>query len=243
MVGLGLDSVLSEEVQAEESWCTRMPLDCAQDLAWQADPQLREGAGRLGRAKLKRFFDVVGALLGLILLSPFLITVSMLIKAESKGPVFFRQKRTGYDGATFSIYKFRTMAASEDGPIVVQATRNDCRATRLGSFLRRTSIDELPNLINVLRGEMSLVGPRPHAVSHDRYWSMLVPEYEGRFMAKPGLTGFAQVEGYRGATPNVESMAARVSRDLSYIRNWSMRLDLEIILRTLLIGPFDPAAY
>ena len=243
MVDLGLDSVLSEEVQAEESWCARMPLDCAQDLAWQADPRLKEGAGRLRRANLKRVVDVVGAFVSLVLLSPFLIAVSILIKLGSRGPVFFRQKRTGYDGATFTIYKFRTMAASEDGPIVVQATRNDCRTTRLGSFLRRTSVDELPNLINVLRGEMSLVGPRPHAVPHDRYWSMLVPEYEGRFMVKPGLTGLAQVEGYRGGTPNVESMAARVSHDLNYIRNWSMRLDVEIILRTLLIGPFDPAAY
>jgi undecaprenyl-phosphate galactose phosphotransferase/putative colanic acid biosynthesis UDP-glucose lipid carrier transferase len=220
-----------------------MPLDCAQDLAWQADPRLREGAARLGRAKLKRFVDVVGTLVGLLLLSPFLIAVAILIKVESKGPVFFRQRRTGYDGAAFAIYKFRTMAACEDGPIVVQATRNDCRTTRLGSFLRRTSIDELPNLINVLRGEMSLVGPRPHAVPHDRYWSMLVPEYEGRFMVRPGLTGLAQVEGYRGGTPDVESMAARVSHDLDYIRTWSMRLDVEILLRTLLIGPFDPAAY
>jgi lipopolysaccharide/colanic/teichoic acid biosynthesis glycosyltransferase len=135
------------------------------------------------------------------------------------------------------------MAVSEDGPIVVQAMRNDCRITRLGGFLRRTSIDELPNLINVLRGEMSLVGPRPHAVPHDRYWSMLVPEYDGRFMVKPGLTGLAQVNGYRGGIPNVESLAARLSHDLDYIRNWSLWLDLEIILRTLLIGPFDPAAY
>jgi len=220
-----------------------MPLDCAQDLAWRADPQLMEGAGRLGSANLKRFIDVLGALAGLLLLSPFLVAVAILIKLESKGPVFFRQKRTGYDGATFTIYKFRTMAAYEDGPVVIQATRQDCRTTRFGRFLRRTSIDELPNLINVLRGEMSLVGPRPHAVPHDRYWSMLVPEYEGRFLAKPGLTGFAQVNGYRGETRNVESMAARVSHDLDYIRKWSMRLDVEIILRTLLIGPFDPAAY
>jgi lipopolysaccharide/colanic/teichoic acid biosynthesis glycosyltransferase len=220
-----------------------MPLDCAQDLAWQADPRLKEGAGRLGRAKLKRFVDIVGALFGLLLLSPFLIAIAILIKLESTGPVFFRQRRTGYDGAAFFIYKFRTMAVSEDGPIVVQAVRNDCRITRLGGFLRRTSIDELPNLINVLHGEMSLVGPRPHAVPHDRYWSMLVPEYEGRFMVKPGLTGLAQVSGYRGGIPNVESLAARLSHDLDYIRNWSLRLDLEIILRTLLIGPFDPAAY
>lgn len=242
-MGLGLDSDLSEEVQAEESWCTGMPLDCAQELAWQADPQLSDGARRLGRARLKRFVDIVGASLGLLLLGPFLLLISVLIKLESKGPVLFRQRRTGYDGVSFTIYKFRTMAAAEDGPIVLQATRHDCRATRLGRFLRRASIDELPNLINVLRGEMSLVGPRPHAVAHDRYWSMLVPEYEGRFMTKPGLTGFAQVEGFRGETPNIESMAARVSHDLNYIRNWSFWLDLRIIGRTLLIGPFDPAAY
>ena len=242
-MGLGLDSGLSEEVQAEESWCAGMPLDCAEELVWQADRQLSDGARRLSRARLKRVFDVVGASVGLFLLSPFLILISVLIKAESRGPVLFRQRRTGYDGVTFTIFKFRTMAAVEDGPNVQQATRHDCRATRLGRFLRKTSIDELPNLINVVRGEMSLVGPRPHAVAHDRYWAMLVPEYEGRFMTKPGLTGFAQVRGFRGETPNVESMAARVSHDLNYIRNWSLWLDLEIIARTLLIGPFDPAAY
>lgn len=242
-MGLSLDSVLNEEVQAEELWCTRMPLDCAQDLAWQADPQLSDGARRMSGALLKRLIDVAGSLFGLGLLGPFLVLIAILIRLESPGPVLFRQRRTGYGGETFTIFKFRTMAAAEDGPIVLQATRHDCRATRLGRFLRRTSIDELPNLINVLRGEMSLVGPRPHAVAHDRYWAMLVPEYEGRFMTKPGLTGLAQVEGFRGETPNIDSMSARVSYDLRYIRTWSVWLDFKIIFRTLMIGPFDPAAY
>jgi undecaprenyl-phosphate galactose phosphotransferase/putative colanic acid biosynthesis UDP-glucose lipid carrier transferase len=187
--------------------------------------------------------DVVGAGLGLLVLAPFLLLLAVLIRLESPGPSLFRQRRTGLNGATFIIYKFRTMEVLEDGPVVNQATRHDCRATSLGKFLRKTSIDELPNLVNVLKGEMSLVGPRPHAVSHDRLWASMVAGYDGRFRAKPGITGLAQVEGFRGEVLSSESVAARIGYDLQYIRDWSVALDLKILLRTLKIGPLDPAAY
>jgi putative colanic acid biosynthesis UDP-glucose lipid carrier transferase len=169
--------------------------------------------------------------------------VAVLIRLESPGPALFRQRRAGLDGAPFIIYKFRTMKVVEDSDVVVQACRHDCRVTQLGYFLRRTSVDELPNLINVLLGQMSLIGPRPHALAHDRYWSTVIPEYSGRFLAKPGITGLAQVRGCRGETPNTESMAARIAYDLDYIRSWSILLDMLIAYRTLRLGPLDDAAY
>ena len=135
------------------------------------------------------------------------------------------------------------MTVAEDGDVIVQASRHDCRVTRFGRFLRRTSVDELPNLINVLLGQMSLVGPRPHALAHDRYWSAIIPHYPGRLLAKPGMTGLAQVKGWRGETPSVEAMAARVTHDLEYIRNWSIGLDFAIAVRTLLLGPVASTAY
>jgi putative colanic acid biosysnthesis UDP-glucose lipid carrier transferase len=220
-----------------------MALDCAQVMAAEPDLQLEEGARRLHNARLKRLFDIVGASLLLVTLSIFLTLVAVLIRLESRGPALFRQRRTGLDGNTFTIYKFRTMTTVEDGEVIVQASRHDCRVTRVGYYLRRTSIDELPNLINVLFGQMSLVGPRPHALAHDRYWSEIIPDYIGRFRAKPGITGLAQVEGWRGETPDVESMVGRIAHDLDYIRNWSISLDLTIALRTLLLGPLHPTAY
>jgi putative colanic acid biosysnthesis UDP-glucose lipid carrier transferase len=220
-----------------------MPLDCTHEPAWEADFALDEGGIRLSSSNLKRLVDVVGAGLGLLFLAPFLLLVGVLIRLESPGPILFRQRRTGLNETIFTIYKFRTMEVLEDGPVVNQATRHDCRATKLGRFLRKTSIDELPNLINVLKGEMSLVGPRPHAVAHDRLWAPMVAGYDGRFRAKPGITGLAQVEGYRGEILSSECVVARVSYDLQYIRDWSVVLDLKILLRTLKIGPLDPAAY
>lgn len=219
-----------------------MALDFAQVLDCATDPQLEDGARRLRNARLKRLFDLVGASLLLILLAPFLGLVAVLIRLESRGPVLFRQRRSGWDGRVFVIYKFRTMTVAEDGEVVVQASRDDARITRIGRYLRRTSVDELPNLINVLLGQMSLVGPRPHAIAHDRYWSQLIPDYNNRLLAKPGMTGLAQVEGWRGETPTVESMARRIAFDLDYVRSWSIQLDLAIVLRTLTLGPFDPAA-
>ena len=204
-----------------------MPLDCTHEPLWKADSSLEEGGVRLSNSNLKRMVDVVGAGLGLLVLAPFLLLLAVLIRLESPGPSLFRQRRTGLNGATFIIYKFRTMEVLEDGPVVNQATRHDCRATSLGKFLRKTSIDELPNLVNVLKGEMSLVGPRPHAVSHDRLWASMVAGYDGRFRAKPGITGLAQVEGFRGEVLSSESVAARIGYDLQYIRDWSVALDLK----------------
>jgi lipopolysaccharide/colanic/teichoic acid biosynthesis glycosyltransferase len=220
-----------------------MSLDYVQITQLGYDSELTDGSRRLAGAKLKRMIDFIGALAGLIILAPFLLLIALLIRLESGGPALFRQRRTGYDHVPFTVYKFRTMECMQDGPDIHQAKRDDDRATRLGLILRRTSIDELPNLINVLKGEMSLVGPRPHALAHDRLWSVAVRDYDARFMVKPGITGLAQVEGFRGETPNIECVAGRVAKDLEYIRNWSLALDFKILLRTLMIGPFDPAAY
>ena len=181
---------------------------------------------------LKRSFDLLGATVASILLLPLLGIVSVMIKLDSPGPVFFRQKRCGFNGRPFNIFKFRTMSVLEDGPTVCQATQSDSRVTRLGKLLRRTSIDELPQLLNVLNGSMSLVGPRPHAIAHEDYFYKVVSNYAFRHHVKPGVTGWAQVNGHRGATPTVAVIQNRVEFDLWYIDNWSLRLDCLIILRT-----------
>jgi putative colanic acid biosysnthesis UDP-glucose lipid carrier transferase len=204
---------------------------------------LAQAAARVQGSALKRLIDILGAGWGLVFLAPFLIFVAVLIRLESRGPALFRQRRTGYGGETFKIYKFRTMRVAEDGEKVRQAERFDDRTTVVGSFLRRSSIDELPQLINVIKGDMSLVGPRPHAVAHDRYYGEAIPAYRDRFLIRPGITGLAQVLGYRGATPELGMMAARVDKDLQYIRRWSVKFDIEILFRTVLLGPFDPAAF
>jgi putative colanic acid biosynthesis UDP-glucose lipid carrier transferase len=191
----------------------------------------------------KRSIDVVGAGFGLLFLAPFLLLVVLLIRLESPGPALFRQRRKGRGGVPFVIYKFRTMRCLEDGPEIRQAERGDDRATRFGLFLRRSSIDELPQLLNVLKGEMSLVGPRPHALAHDEFYGAVLEDYDARFLARPGISGLAQVSGLRGATPHIEWMAARVALDLEYIGHWSLGLDLRILLRTFVAGPFDPAAF
>ena len=182
---------------------------------------------------LKRLIDVFCALVGLIVLLPLMIVTAVMIKLDSPGPVLFRQKRCGFNGRPFDIYKFRTMSVVENGPIINQATPSDSRITRLGKRLRRASIDELPQLMNVLHGSMSLVGPRPHALAHDTHFDKVVSNYAFRHHVKPGLTGWAQVNGYRGATPDVADIRRRVEYDLWYIDNWSLRLDLLIIIRTL----------
>ena len=207
------------------------------------DELLEVGAQRLHNNRAKRLMDVVGAALGLALLSPFLLLIGIVIVIESRGPILFRQRRSGLNGVPFTIYKFRTMRVVEDGPDVVQASRDDCRTTRVGKFLRRTSIDELPNLLNVLRNEMSLVGPRPHALAHDAYFGAMIPGYFDRYRTKPGLTGLAQVEGLRGKTEGVGDMAARVDRDVEYVRRWSLALDVQLLFRTVTMGPSHPAAY
>lgn len=220
-----------------------MPSDSVMVAVPDAYPELDEGAQRLRGSKLKRLIDIVGSLFGLIFLLPLFVLVATLICLESRGGPIFRQRRTGYGGAPFVIYKFRTMSVMEDGEAVVQAVRGDSRVTAFGSFLRRSSIDELPQLFNVLKGEMSLVGPRPHAVAHDELYGKAIVGYNARFRAKPGLTGLAQVSGYRGGTEDIALMVARVSRDVEYIRHWSVWLDLKILVRTLWMGPFDPSAY
>src|SRR5262249_13816038 len=183
---------------------------------------------------VKRLIDGIGAATGLILLFPLLLITAIIIKLDSPGPVLFRQRRCGFNGKLFQIYKFRTMSVLEDGSTVKQATQSDTRVTRVGRWLRRMSIDELPQLVNVLSGSMSLVGPRPHALAHDDYFSELLSNYAFRHHVKPGLTGWAQVNGYRGPTPTKEEVRNRVECDLWYIDNWSLRLDFWIIVRTFL---------
>jgi undecaprenyl-phosphate galactose phosphotransferase/putative colanic acid biosynthesis UDP-glucose lipid carrier transferase len=186
---------------------------------------------------LKRLFDVVGATGLLLLLAPLLLIVSVAIKLGSRGPVIFRQDRKGFNGRPFTIYKFRTMTVCENGSAIRQAQLNDSRVTPLGALLRSTSIDELPQLINVIRGDMSLVGPRPHAVAHDDEYSKVISNYAFRHHMKPGITGLAQVKGFRGETAELELMERRVDNDLWYIDNWSMWLDIWILFRTCIVVP------
>ena len=188
---------------------------------------------------VKRIVDIVGSLVALVLFAPVFLLVALLIKLDSRGPVFFRQRRRGFNQREFRIWKFRTMTTLDDGDRIVQATENDPRVTRLGAFLRRYNIDELPQFINVLTGDMSLVGPRPHAVAHDRHYERIIARYGRRLNVKPGITGWAQINGYRGATEDDEAMAQRVKHDIDYIENWSIALDLYILLMTVL----SPKAY
>jgi len=181
---------------------------------------------------LKRSFDIAFAATALIMLSPMLILVSIAIKLDTRGPIFFTQRRKGYGDNAFRILKFRTMTVMEDGEEIRQASRGDQRVTRVGALLRSTSIDELPQFLNVLRGDMSVVGPRPHAVAHDNQYDKLIAKYAYRRHVRPGLTGWAQINGHRGETPTVLSMEERVNHDLWYIHNWSFWLDIQIVLRT-----------
>ena len=180
----------------------------------------------------KRAMDLGLGLVALALLSPIMIAAAVLIRLDSKGPVLFCQMRTGKGGAPFRIYKFRSMYVLEDGPSIRQACRNDPRVTRIGRFLRASSIDELPQLFNVLKGEMSLVGPRPHAVAHDERYTKEIANYELRQHVKPGITGWAQVNGLRGETCDVELMHRRIEFDIWYALNPSLLLDVEIMART-----------
>lgn len=181
---------------------------------------------------LKRFFDFFVAIIGIILLSPVFIITAIAIKLDSKGPVFFFQRRYGFNQNPFKIVKFRSMRTLEDGAIIRQAIHNDPRITRVGRFLRKTNIDELPQLLNVLIGNMSLVGPRPHAMAHDHEYEEKIKLYARRHNVKPGITGWAQVNGYRGETDTDDKMHGRVRHDLQYIDNWSMFLDIIILFLT-----------
>ena len=187
----------------------------------------------------KRAFDLVLASLALLLCTPVLVVAALLIKLDSTRPIFFLQHRHGFNQKPFRIIKFRTMRALEDGAVVRQATEDDPRITNLGSWLRRWSIDELPQLFNVIKGDMSLVGPRPHALSHDRDYERRIALYARRHNVKPGINGWAQIHGYRGETDTDEKMEKRVEHDLYYIDNWSLMLDFQILIRTVL----SPATY
>jgi polysaccharide biosynthesis protein PslA len=187
----------------------------------------------------KRLFDLVFAAAGLLLLTPLLVAIAVLIRLDSPGPVFFVQRRYGFNQQPFRIIKFRTMHTLDDGAVVEQAVPGDPRLTRIGRRLRRWNIDEIPQLFNVLTGDMSLVGPRPHALSHNRDYERRIALYARRHNVKPGITGWAQINGYRGPTETVDKMRQRVEYDLFYIDNWSLWLDLKIIARTVL----SPTAY
>ena len=186
------------------------------------------------RLLLKALEDRILGLLILVIISPVLLIIAAAIKLDSQGPVFFRQARMGWSGRVFHIWKFRSMYVHQpEAGVIRQATRNDPRVTRVGAFLRKTSLDELPQVFNVLMGEMSLVGPRPHAVQHDELYSKGITAYFARHNIKPGITGLAQVRGLRGETTDIERMQARIEADIEYINNWSLWLDFSILLRTL----------
>jgi putative colanic acid biosynthesis UDP-glucose lipid carrier transferase len=198
---------------------------------------------RVTESAVKRALDIVVAFLALLLVAPLLLVVSLLIVLEDGGPVLFRQRRTGLNGETFTILKFRSMRVAEDGALVRQASRLDARITRIGAVIRALSVDELPQLINVLRGDMSLVGPRPHALSHDEHWAAAIQGYSARFRARPGLTGYAQVCGLRGEVSDLGEIRARIDADNHYIDNWSLGLEVSILLRTVPLLFHDPRAY
>jgi putative colanic acid biosynthesis UDP-glucose lipid carrier transferase len=184
---------------------------------------------------LKRAIDIVLASAILVLIAPLMLGIAVAVKQSSPGPVLFKQRRYGLDGREIFVYKFRSMSTLEDGGVVTQATRGDARVTPLGAVLRKYSLDELPQFVNVLQGRMSVVGPRPHAVAHNEMYRKLIPSYMVRHKVRPGITGLAQVNGLRGETDTLEKMRARVEYDLAYLRNWSPLLDLKIVLMTVVV--------
>jgi putative colanic acid biosynthesis UDP-glucose lipid carrier transferase len=192
---------------------------------------------------VKRIEDVVLASLILVLISPLLLAIAIGVRLTSPGPAIFRQRRNGLDGTEIVVWKFRSMRTQDDGAVVPQATKGDPRITPFGAFLRRTSLDELPQFFNVLQGHMSIVGPRPHAVAHNEQYRQLIKAYMVRHKVKPGITGWAQIHGHRGETDTIEKMQARVEYDLEYLRNWTLGLDLQIIARTVKLVFIDRHAY
>lgn len=192
---------------------------------------------------LKRLEDIVLASLILLLISPVLLCISLAVKVTSPGPVIFRQTRYGMDGKPIKVWKFRSMRVMENDAVVIQATKGDKRVTPVGNFLRRTSLDELPQFINVLLGGMSIVGPRPHAVAHNEQYRSLIEGYMLRHKVKPGITGWAQINGWRGETDTLEKMEKRVEFDLEYIREWSLWFDIKIVFLTIFKGFVHKAAY
>jgi putative colanic acid biosysnthesis UDP-glucose lipid carrier transferase len=182
---------------------------------------------------IKRTSDIVLGSAILLLLLPLMLVIALAVRFTSPGPVIFRQRRYGLYGEEIIVYKFRSMTVTDDGSKIVQATKDDQRLTRIGAFLRRSSLDELPQFINVLQGRMSIVGPRPHAVAHNEQYRKLIKGYMLRHKVKPGITGWAQVNGMRGETETLDKMEARIQYDLDYLRSWSLWLDIWIILKTV----------
>ena len=192
---------------------------------------------------IKRASDIVLASVILLLILPLMLAIAVGIKLSSPGPALFTQRRYGLDGKEIIIYKFRTMTVLEDGNVIKQATRNDRRVTRFGALLRQTSLDELPQFFNVLQGRMSVVGPRPHAVAHNEMYRRLIKGYMIRHKVRPGITGLAQVNGLRGETDTLDKMQARIEHDLEYLRNWSLQLDLQIVVKTIFVLLKKPDAF
>ena len=183
--------------------------------------------------RLKRGCDFLFSVVILTLMAPLMVVLGLLVKISSPGPMVFKQRRIGLQGDVITIYKFRSMRTTDDGDVIPQATRHDPRTTTFGTFLRRYSLDELPQFINVLQGRMSIVGPRPHALAHDENFRRLIPTYPQRQKVRPGITGWAQVSGCRGETDTLEKIQARVDHDLAYLKNWTIWLDLWIMLKTV----------
>jgi putative colanic acid biosynthesis UDP-glucose lipid carrier transferase len=195
------------------------------------------------KGAIKRSMDVVVAAGALVLLAPLLLAIALAVKLSSPGPAIFRQRRYGLDGREIVVYKFRTMTVTEDGPQIRQATKGDARVTRIGKMLRRYSLDELPQLVNVLQGRMSLIGPRPHAVAHNEEYRKLIKGYMIRHKVLPGITGLAQINGCRGETTSLQDMQQRINFDLEYLRRWSIGLDVQILLKTGIQVFIDKKAY
>jgi exopolysaccharide biosynthesis polyprenyl glycosylphosphotransferase len=217
----------------------KFPLQGSVSLRGLENPARRHLSSEI----MKRVLDLTIAGPALLCLLPFLVMIAVAIKLDSRGPILFRQTRRGLNGKPFKIYKFRTMSVLEDGSTIEQAKREDCRVTRIGRWLRCTSIDELPQLVNVIKGEMSLVGPRPHAQAHDEYYGALIENYIFRQVAKPGITGWAQINGARGATPELDDMRRRVELDLWYVQQRTLTLDLKIIILTAVQIIRNPNAF
>jgi exopolysaccharide biosynthesis polyprenyl glycosylphosphotransferase len=224
-----LNHFAAEAVSADRRASLRIP---ASPRLGGRHAQGKNKGRRLSDRPAKRVLDLAVAVPLLLLLAPLIAVVAVLVRLDSKGPVFFRQARTGLRGRPFMILKFRSMTVLENGETIVQAAKDDSRTTRLGRILRKTSLDELPQLFNVLKGEMSLVGPRPHAIAHDRHYGALIEHYAFRQRVKPGITGWAQVNGFRGATPTIESMQARIRHDVWYAQRAGLALDLRVLLAT-----------
>lgn len=233
---------IAVKFQREDRLLPRTREERAPARRGRAERPIARRARAANGAALKRAADVAVALTALLFLIPLFLAVALLIKAETKGPVFFRQKRYGLNRQPFEILKFRTMTVLESSGAFEQASANDRRVTQIGRFLRRSSLDEMPQLINVVAGHMSLVGPRPHAIAMDDTFADMVSDYDDRFLVRPGLTGLAQITGYRGPTDTYDKIARRISRDRAYIRRWSLALDASIVLQTPIRLVKDPNA-